>query len=61
MHSPPLVSIALNWVNHSGARERLGSTTSKNIAAQQAQGEPQFVGRKNCFGISRVLDSFLKC
>ena len=37
--SPPLVSIALNWVNQS-ARERLGSTTSKNAAAQQAQGAP---------------------
>ena len=30
------------WVKHS-ARERLGSTTSKNAAAQQAQGTPLFV------------------
>ena len=33
VHSPPLVSIA---------RERLGSTTSKNATAQQAQGEHNF-------------------
>ena len=42
VHPPPLVSIALSWVNQS-ALERLGSTTSKNAAAQQAQGEPQCV------------------
>ena len=32
-------SYCSNWVNQS-ARERLGSTTSKNAAAQQAQGAP---------------------
>ena len=55
VHSPTLVSIVLNWVNHS-ARERLGSTTSKNAAAQQAQGGATLCTIRFCFGNARVLD-----
>ena len=41
------------------ARERFGSTTSKNAASQQAQGEATNYTIRFCFGIVRVLDHSL--